>query len=497
MWGDRLRGVERMKSKRNSTNFIFLEICIILMYLFSFYETGMFEGAVSPFVYFFEIVMTLLTIASIVVCIRTSNRISKMDSLTEIGNVDWILAKGGKLHFQKKLSQYTAIFLNMKESKYVNERFGNTIGDKIIHDYAQDLKSFLNKKGYVGRMGGDNFFIFVKNDYLDEFIEHLKNVVFIINCDDEPVRRQVKVRCGIFRVTDDVGYREIINHTSTALAVAKENGPDFVEYEESMQKEFLAEKKILADFKQGLAKQEFVPYYQPKVDAKTGKLCGGEALVRWIKNGEVIAPGAFVSVLEKNNRITKLDFYIFEHMCKDIRAWIDAGLEPVRISSNFSKENLKNENFAEEIISIMNKYSLDGRYIEVELTESSCMEDFALLKQFSKKVKNAGITLAIDDFGTGYSSLSMLHEFDADVVKLDKSFLDSATAGSKRSKVFIQDIIGMVDDLEETTICEGVETKEQLDFLKEAGCNMIQGYYYDKPLPRDKFEERLKEPQYN
>lgn len=486
-----------MKSKRNSTNFIFLEICIVLMYLFSFYETGMFEGAVSPFVYFFEIVMTLLTIASIVVCIRTSNRISKMDSLTEIGNVDWILAKGGKLHFQKKLSQYTAIFLNMKESKYVNERFGNTTGDKIIHDYAQDLKNFLGKKGYVGRMGGDNFFIFVKNEYLDDFIEHLRNVVFTIKYDDEAVQHQVKVRCGIFRITDDVGYREIINHTSTALAIARETGPDFVEYEEAMQKEFLAEKQILADFKQGLANQEFVPYYQPKVDAKTGKLCGAEALVRWIKDGEVIAPGAFVPVLEKNNRITKLDFYIFEHMCKDIRAWIDAGLEPVRVSSNFSKENLKNEHFAEEIVKIMNKYSLDGRYIEVELTESSCMEDFALLRQFSKKVKDAGITLAIDDFGTGYSSLSMLHEFDADVVKLDKSFLDSAIAGSRRSKVFIQDIISMVDDLEESSICEGVETKEQLEFLKESGCNMIQGYYFDRPMPRQAFEERLKKPQYS
>ena len=134
----------------------------------------------------------------------------------------------------------------------------------------------------------------------------------------------------------------------------------------------------------------------------------------------MVLPGKFIPVLEKNNRITKLDFYIFEQMCKDLRRWIDLGIEPVRISSNFSIKNLKNENFAENIIKIVNKYKLDGRYIEVELTESSCMEDYELLKQFSNKVKNVGIKLAIDDFGTGYSSLSLLHEFDADIVKLDK-----------------------------------------------------------------------------
>ena len=486
-----------MKTKHKSTNFIFLEICIILMYVFSFYETGMFKGSVGVFVYIFELVMTALTIISIFICINTSKKISKIDTLTGIGNADWIVQKGGKLYFQKKLSQYAAIFLNMKDSKYANEKFGNAMGDKIIHDYAQNLKTYINQKGFVGRMGGDNFFVYVKNEYLDDFLEHLRNVTLEIPYDDEIIAYKVKVRCGIFRVKNDIPYREIINHTSTALAITKEIGKDFVEFEESMQKEFVAEKQILSDFKQALANNEFVPYYQPKVDSKTEKLCGAEALVRWFKNGEIISPGVFVPILEKNNRITKLDFYIFEQMCKDLRSWIDSGLEPVRISSNFSKENLKNENFAEDIISIVNRYSLDGRYIEVEITESSCMEDFELLKQFSKKIKNAGIKLAIDDFGTGYSSLSMLHEFDADVVKLDKSFLDNAIAGSKRSKVFIRDVIRMVDDLEESSICEGVETKEQLEFLKEAGCNMIQGYYFDKPLPREEFEKRLKEPQYN
>ena len=144
----------------------------------------------------------------------------------------------------------------------------------------------------------------------------------------------------------------------------------------------------------------------------------------------------------------------------------------------------------------MNRYSLDGHYIEVEPTESSCMEDFRLLKKFSEEIKAAGINLAIDDFGTGYSSLSMLDEFDADVVKLDKSFLDNASSGDGRSEVFLRNVINMISDLGEASLCEGVETKEQLEFLRDAGCRIIQGYYFDKPLPHDEFEKRIREPQY-
>lgn len=144
----------------------------------------------------------------------------------------------------------------------------------------------------------------------------------------------------------------------------------------------------------------------------------------------------------------------------------------------------------------MNKYSIDGHYIEIELTESSCMEDIRLLKKFAGDIRKAGINLAVDDFGTGYSSLSMLNEFDADVIKLDKSFLDNASDDNERSRVFIRDVINMIDNLGQVSLCEGVETKKQLDFLNDAGCDMIQGYYFDRPLPREEFEKRIRNPQY-
>lgn len=485
-----------MNSRYEKKYFIYLEICIGLLYLFAIYETGIFSGNINERVFWMTVVATLFMTAGIIVCVATSNRIGRRDVLTDIGNADWIMSKGAGLAFRKKLSRYTAIFLNMKESKYMNERFGNKNGDKIIHDYAQKLQIMLRKKGYVGRMGGDNFYIYVKNEYFDKFIENLKHMTVTVDCDGESIPYNVKSRCGYFRITGAEEYHDILNHTSTALAIARERGLDIVEFEDSMKKEFMAEKQVIADFGRAVSNNEFVPYYQPKVDGKAGKLCGAEALVRWEKNGEVISPAGFVPFLEKSGKIIKLDFYMFEQICKDLRKWIDMGLEPVCISSNFSKLHLRNENFAKEIIDIVNKYSIDGRYIEIELTESSCMEDFRVLKKFANDIKNAGMKLSIDDFGTGYSSLSMLNEFNADVIKLDKSFLDNATDGDERSRTFISDVIKMIDNLGQASLCEGVETKEQLEFLNGVGCDMIQGYYFDKPLPHDEFEKRIREPQY-
>ena len=485
-----------MNNKHDSKNFIILEVSIGLLYLIILYKSGIFSGSAGVYTYCLVAVATLIAVAAIITCVIVSHRIGITDSMTGIGDADYVMSKGGSLRARKKISQYTAIFLNIKESKYMNEKFGSRTGDRILRSYAQGLQSYLKKKGFIGRMGGDNFFVYVRNEYFDEFMEHLKHLAVTVNFEGEDVNYKVRSRGGFLRLTDDEEYRDILHHASTALAIAKEKGPDFVRYDESMQKEHVAEKQILADYKDGIANGEFVPYYQPKVDTVTGRLCGAEALVRWIKDGEVIPPGRFVPVLEKNNKIDKLDFYIFEQVCRDQRKWLDMGLEPVCVSSNFSKGHFKNTNFAKEIIDVMNRYSLDGHYIEVELTESSCMEDFRLLKKFSEEIKAAGINLAIDDFGTGYSSLSMLDEFDADVVKLDKSFLDNASSGDGRSEVFLRNVINMISDLGEASLCEGVETKEQLEFLRDAGCRIIQGYYFDKPLPHDEFEKRIREPQY-
>ena len=419
------------------------------------------------------------------------------DSMTRIGNQRYITRKGGFLYQCRKLQHYSIIFLNIRDCKYINTTIGNSNGDMVIIRYAQILKKLIRGHGYIGRMGGDNFLLCVENDYLDTFLSMVKEIVIPISTGDEIRNIRVRCRVGIARTDYDTPYRELINHAATALSQAKSQSEDAVVYEMKLQESFIREKEVQGDFKRALEAGEFIPYYQPKVSVATGRLCGAEALARWLKDGEVITPYYFVNSLERSGQILQLDYDIFDRICQNIRKWLDAGLTPVRISSNFSKLHLKNpEEFADYIIDTVRKYDIDGKYIEIELTESSGCEDFELLKIFADRIKRAGLGIAIDDFGTGYSSLSMLRSFQADVVKLDKSFLDSADAKDERKNKFIVDIIQMIDHQEEKILCEGVETKEQLEFLREAGCDIIQGYYYDRPLPIEEFEKRLANPVY-
>jgi len=450
---------------------------------------------VYHFFFFFSIFALL--IALVIQEIKLANAAKYTDRMTGVPNSEWITHKGGFLYHQKKLGNYTAFFLNIKDCKYINQKYGNQNGDKVIEEFAHKLKDIVKSRGYMGRMGGDNFLLYVRNEHADSLRKSLKNITVLVEIEGkEEVEIPIKVRCGISVCNQEIPYRENINRASAALARSKEQGPDMVFFEEHMIKELMVSRDMINACKLGMENQEFVAYYQPKVDAITNRLCGAEALARWVRDGKLVPPAEFVPILEKDGLITQLDLYIFEKVCKDIKSWETRGLQPVCISSNFSKKHLLDPDFANKIIAIKNRYDVDGKYLEIELTESSGSEDFKVLQNFASQIRNAGMRIAIDDFGTGYSSLSMLREFRADVIKLDKSFLDSATDGKEENKLFIQDIIHMIANQKEYILCEGVERKEQLDFLVESGCHIIQGYYFDRPLAIDNFEERLKNSLY-
>ena len=218
--------------------------------------------------------------------------------------------------------------------------------------------------------------------------------------------------------------------------------------------------------------------------------------MRWVKEGTIISPARFIPVLEREGKIIDLDFYVFEQVCKDIRRWMDEGIKPVRISSNFSKLHLKNEHLSEDVLAIVRRYDIDTAYIEIELTESSGYSDFDALQKFVRDMNEVGIYTSIDDFGTGYSSLSMLKDIDVNVVKIDKSFVDNMEDEKQHGTNLVGNVIRMIKDLDRIVICEGVETEKQVMFLKGTECNIVQGYLFDKPLPCYNFEERLKTPVY-
>ena len=256
---------------------------------------------------------------------------------------------------------------------------------------------------------------------------------------------------------------------------------------EDLENQLVEEQQIESCMEQALRDREFVVVYQPKTAANTEKVVGAEALVRWHRNGEMISPGKFIPLFERNKFIVKLDLYIFEQACKDIASWKEKyGFVPI-VSINVSKEHFVYENFIDEYVDITDKYGLDRSKIDLEITESATVSDKIDIIKILDSIKEKGFVVSIDDFGTGYSSLSMLQSMPIDIIKIDKVFVDKANLESDKN--IINYIVYLAKKIEVKTIVEGVETKEQADYVRNLNCDVIQGYYYSKPISKEEFEE--------
>ena len=441
------------------------------------------------------IAITAFAVISVAIFAFAFLKYSNIDSLTGIADYQRLNIKGLSLQRRGKLSQYTAILVNIRDFKYLNQRFGTANGDVILRKFAQRIKGLLKRGEFVARTGNDNFLILVYKDRVEVLLGAFDNTTMFLQTEDGREEIGIPVRCGIYDIVDGDNISEVTNRCSAAINKARlSNETNVVRFEKNMLDDLVHEKGVLASYRNGILRKEFTAYYQPKVDINTNTLIGAEALIRWIKDGKLVPPGMFIPVLEKEGFVPELDMYVFDKVCQDIKHWEKEGCQPVRISSNFSKLHLKNPNFADQILEIANKYEVDYKYLDVEITESSGYSDFDALMTFIKRMKEVGISVSMDDFGTGYSSLSMLRDVDVDIVKIDKSFVDIVTKGDDLGTQFFKNVVKMIHDLERDTVSEGVETKQQVEILKKTECHVAQGYYFDKPLPEQEFFERVKAP---
>ncbi|MBR1863820.1 MAG: EAL domain-containing protein [Ruminococcus sp.] len=394
----------------------------------------------------------------------------------------------------RRQSNYSILFLNIKNFGMINQRYNYDMGDRVLALYAAYLKKQVKGKEFIAKYDNDNFVMLVRRGREQEIVDAVRNVSVTL-----PSEEQITLEAyvGVYQLKADDGFLDMEQKGQMALTAAREDASaDIVWFGEEMAEKAAREKALLDAFRSGIEKRGFIVYYQPKVDLKTRRLCGAEALVRWEKDGRLISPGEFIPVFEKHGRITELDMYVFRQVCADIVRWTEMGITPVRISSNFSRLHLKNRSFADEVVRAIKESGISTEYVEMELTESSDYADFDLMKDLVRNMEKIGVHTSIDDFGTGYSSLSMLKELNVDVVKLDKTFADALTGGQEREKVFILDIISMVHKLGMTVLCEGVEDQAQIELLSKTDCGIIQGYYFDKPLTCEEFERRLRMPEY-
>lgn len=412
------------------------------------------------------------------------NNAYKIDSSIGIPNNIGIMEFGSELSESNKLQNFDAVFFNIKDFKFVSKLVGAENVNETLKTFINEIRKNFVKDELIGRLGGDNFFALIKKERITDFIEKLSNIE--ININNEPVH--IKSRMGIYEMQPGDSVGDGIEGASVALlTVRKQREKLYCFFNDEMRQNLLRTREITYRFEQALENDEFDVFYQPKVDINTGELIGAEALVRWTT--QELSPAIFVPILEQENLIEKLDFYVLEHVCNDIKKWESSGLEPVTISTNFSRNNLKDEYLSDNIVSVVKKFDVDTKYLEAEITESATIDGTEELINLIKELKSKNIKVSLDDFGTGYSSLNMIKNMDVDTIKIDKSFIDHFE--QDKDKIIITNIINMINQLNINVIVEGVETQEQIDFLRLIGCNNVQGYYFDKPLSESIFEKRL------
>ncbi len=418
------------------------------------------------------------------------------DFLTTAMNTRGMTVYGMELQKKGDLAKYNGFYLNLKNFKYINKSAGQEKGNEILMKYCCTLQGFMLPGEKLSRPGGDNFFALIRKERTEIFLKFLKEVPITVPYDDGQRTYRISTNVGAYEIQEQDKISSVMELSMVAMNEVKhsQKAIDQLWYAPYMMEKIMHDKQISQLFPKVLADGEFLVYYQPKVTLETKELCGCEALARWHHQGKIVPPMEFIPILEREGTVCNLDFYVFEKVCADLRKWLDMGIEPVRVSVNFSQQHLGNSSLSEEILAIMQKYDISSKYIEIELTEMSGAKDHDAMLAFLQKMREYGIYTSIDDFGTGFSSLNMLREFHMDVIKLDKSFVDKIAAQNEDNsgdKIVIENIVHMVQDLQLEIISEGVETKEQADFLKKIHCNMAQGYLFDKPLPHDEFEKRL------
>lgn len=253
---------------------------------------------------------------------------------------------------------------------------------------------------------------------------------------------------------------------------------------------------IESDFEEGIKNNEFKIYIQPKFDTRTEQIVGGEALIRRIRNNQIIMPKFFIPQYEENGIITRLDMFVFENICKKLKEWKENNYKLLSISINQSARDLYDKNYLNKLKQVIDKYGINPNLIELELTETVVIDNIENAKEAEKEVHSLGFIVSMDDFGVGYSSFSMLRKIEIDVLKIDKTFSDEVLK-DERGKIIIESIIEMAKKLKIKTVAEGIETIEQVEYLKQIGCDIIQGYFFDKPLPIEQFEEKYIKELYN
>ena len=436
---------------------------------------------------------------------QKSKKLLFFDDVTKGYNYNWFLYAASKELSKMKNAQKEFAVIDLQFLKYRNFCACHSIAEgekqlKLIHD---TVKKGLQKTEIMAHSTPANFVLVLESPDLQQTKNRMQDL--IRELEHASREHSFKFHSGITSVgvwknasgkivrrknyDPEIDY----NNACTARATLNESEDSGVAvFDDKIIEEQKWKNEVQEEQMNALKNEEFIVYYQPKYNPGTEKLCGAEALIRWQspKHG-FVPPGRFIPIFEKNGFITEIDHYMLSHVARDMKQWQDAGMNCVPVSVNVSRAHFIETDLAEQIRDIVDEAGADRRLIEIELTESAFFDDKKALVSTILKLKEYGFAVSMDDFGSGYSSLNSLKDMPLDILKIDAEFFRGESADT-RGKIVVSETIKLAKSLNMRTVAEGVEIKEQVDFLAEQGCDMIQGFYFAKPMPKNEFEDRMK-----
>ncbi|MGY0374290.1 sensor domain-containing protein [Clostridium sp. JNZ J1-5] len=386
------------------------------------------------------------------------------------------------------------LFLDFDRFKCINDTLGHFIGDKLLENITERLKFILDKSDFIARAGGDEFLVILPKvtdkgkikAIAEKIVSEFRQPIII---DGYELYTTVSLGISVYPF-DGTDVRTLMKNAEIAMYKAKDSGRDnYRVFTQSMKNVIYDNFYFANNLRNAIEREELVVYYQPKIDIQEGKVTGVEALIRW-DHPELglIPPAKFISIAEETGLIVPIGEWVLRRACAQNKAWQDAGYKPIKMAVNISARQLQQKDLYEKLVEILKETNLEAKYLELEITESIAIKNIDKTNDMLNNLKELGVNIAMDDFGTGYSALSYLNQISIDILKIDQSFIRNL-ALSEHNKEIAAFIIKMAHALELKVTAEGVETEEDINFLKRHKCDYVQGYYFSRPIPSDEFEK--------
>lgn len=415
--------------------------------------------------------------------------IARNDPLTGLYSKEYFHIKASEILKQNIGKKYDLICCDIERFKLVNDLYGTKIGDKLLKSCAKICKEKISGNGIYGRIAPD-VFAFLVSRHETSYAKYFNEMLCQVN--KLNLGLNIEIKFGIYPINDISEPISIMcDHAKLALNTIKgKYGLVYQYYDVSIRNKMIEEQYLITHMKQALDNHEFEVYFQPKYEISSNTIVGAEALVRWINPEKgFLSPASFIPLFEKNGFITKLDKYVWDESLRCLRNWISSKNEVVPLSLNLSRADFYDSKIDKYLESLIHKYDIEPQLIHLEVTESAYALDPKQIIKTLECLKSFGFKVDMDDFGSGYSSLNMLSDLPIDVLKLDMGFMKNIHLGTNKN--ILSFIINLAKMMNLDIVAEGAETKEQVNMLQNLGCNVVQGYFYSKPLNRKDFEDKL------